>query len=248
MRLFVSTFALFALLGCLPPSAVGGGFLAEADSLYGLGGLHNYEQAIDVYLKALKASPTDYETSWKCARAYRQYGEEAKKRQVKGWEGLCAQYGKQGMAYAQQAMAQRPDRPEGHYYYGLSVGIYSDGVSVVTALRQGLKGKTQSSFEKAYALDRMYDKGGPILALGRFWAVLPWPMRNREKALAFYREFEATPYFGERVQAKVYLAELLLEMKGEGTREEAAALLAQAARCDEAYYRDWARRLLANMD
>jgi len=53
------------------------------------------------------------------------------------------------------------------------VGTYSDGVSIVTALTEGLKGKTQKGFETAYATDKTFDTGGPILALGRFWQVLP---------------------------------------------------------------------------
>ena len=43
------------------------------------------------------------------------------------------------MHYAQKAIDLEPNKPEGYYYYGLSVGIYADGVSVLTALREGLK-------------------------------------------------------------------------------------------------------------
>jgi hypothetical protein len=68
--------------------------------------------------------------------------------------------------------------------------VSSDGVSVFTALKEGLKDKTQTSFEKTYAIDKMYKEGGPMISLGRFWAVLPWPMRDREKSLQYYREYQ----------------------------------------------------------
>ena len=57
----------------------------------------------------------------------------------------------------------------------MSVVIYSNGVSIFTALAEGLKGKIQSSFEKAYELDKMMVDAGPILSLGRFWSVLHEP-------------------------------------------------------------------------
>ena len=86
------------------------------------------------------------------------------------------------MGFAEKAITLAPDKVEGYYYYGLSVGIYSDGVSILTALSEGLKNKTQQSFETAYKIDKTYNRGGPMLSLGRFWTVLPWPMNDEDKA------------------------------------------------------------------
>jgi hypothetical protein len=103
------------------------------------------------------------------------------------WEKDCAENGKTGMLYAQKAIDLQPDKPDGYYYVGVNVGNYSDGVSIVTALAEGLKDKTQGSFEKAYAIDKSYMQGRPILSLGRFWSVLPWPLRDRPKGLDYFR-------------------------------------------------------------
>lgn len=222
--------------------------LSQADSVYEKGGLENYKASIELYLQAVEQNPEDFEANWKCARAYREYGEEAKKQEVAGWKKICAEYGKAGMQYARKAFELFPDKPDGHYYYGLCVGIYSDGVSILTALAEGLKDKTQSSFEKTYALDKMYDEAGPILALGRFWSVLPWPFRDRQKALRYLREFQETAYFAGKDQAKLYLAELLLAIDEDDNRQAAENLLRQAAQSDEKYYRNWAKRLLSEMD
>ena len=122
--------------------------IVDADKLFDQGGLENYKQAIDLYLKALEENPNSYEANWKCARAHREYGDDARKAKMQDWEDICAEYGKKGMQYAAKAIEIEPDRPDGHYYYGLSVGVYSDGVSILTALGEGLKDKTQTSFEK----------------------------------------------------------------------------------------------------
>ena len=218
--------------------------LVGADNFYEQGGMENYQRAIELYIEALKENPDDYEANWKCARAYREYGNEAKKQAIKGWRKICAEYGKEGMKYALTAIEREPDKPDGNYYYGLNVGIYSDGVSILTALAEGLKGKTQSSLEKAYELDKMYDEAGPILSLGRFWAIVPWPYKDKKKALRFYREYQSTQYFNRKAEGKIYLAELLLELKGDKNKEEANVLLEKVLQSDEKYFRDWATRLM----
>jgi tetratricopeptide (TPR) repeat protein len=222
-------------------------YLAEADTIFDQGGVENFKKSIDLYLKAVEQQPDDYEANWKAARAHREYADKAKKKGVEGWEDICAQYGKAGMQYAQKAIELKPERPDGHYYYGLNVGVYSDGVSIFTALREGLKDKTQKSFEKTYEINKMYKNGGPMLSLGRFWAVLPWPMRDRKKALAYYREYQETPYFATNTEAQVFLAELLIEMGGDQNREEANGYVEKALQSDDPYFKDWAARLQAEL-
>jgi len=247
MKWFLLGCLVFPLVFISPMGLMAEDYLSEADARYEQGGMENYRRAIDLYLKALEADPNDYEANWKCARAYREYGEEAKKQDIEGWKDICARYGKEGMKYAQKAIERGPNRPDGYYYYGLNVGIYSDGVSILTALAEGLKNKTQGSFEKAYELDKMYDDAGPVLALGRFWAVVPWPFKDKEKALMYYREYEATEYFAVKDEGKIYLAELLLKLKGKGDEAEARDLLKKVAESDDRYFREWATRLLAKI-
>jgi len=220
-------------------------YLAQADALYNKGGMENIKQSIPLYIKAVQANPNSYEANWKCARANRDYGDKAKKQKVDGWEAICATYGKEGMKYGEKAIELEPNKPDGYYFYGVSVGIYSDGVSIITALKEGLKDKTQSSFEKVYALDKMYHDAAAILALGRFWTVLPWPLRDYDKAMKYLREYQATEYFNKPPpDGPIFLAELLLKIGGDKNKAEAKPLLEKAAQSDEAYYSDWAKRLL----
>ncbi len=240
---------LYGCLGLLlviyyPFGVLAAGHLTEADKLYTQGGLGNFKQAIELYKQVLAKNPNDYEANWKAARAHREYGEAAKTEKIDGWKEICAKYGKAGMNFAQKATEVEPEKPDGYYYYGLNVGIYSDGVSMFTALSEGLKDKTQNSFEKTYALDKMYEQGGPMIALGRFWQVLPWPMRDRKKSLRYYREYQATKYFTDNIEVHVYLGELLIQIGGQKNKSEAKGYLEKAAQSNDVFFKERAKELL----
>jgi hypothetical protein len=222
--------------------------LIEADALYDAGGLENYLAAIPLYEKAVAEGGDDYEALWKCARAHRDYGNKVKQKAEGEWEDLCAKHGKAGMQFAERAIALAPDKVEAYYYYGLSVGIYSDGVSILTALSEGLKNKTQESFEAAYKIDKNYNRGGPILSLGRFWTVLPWPMSDEDKALEYFREFQAAGFLDDSIEGKIYMSELLIDIGGKENESEAKALLQVAVQSPEAYFSNWAKRLLEDLN
>jgi len=221
--------------------------LAEADRLFALGGLENFQKSIPIYAKAAAQDPGGFEANWKCARAHREYANQAKRQEVADWKKICAEHGKAGMQYAQKAIDLQPDKPDGYYYFGVNVGIYSDGVSIVTALAEGLKDQTQSSFEKAYAIDKNYRQGGPMVSLGRFWTVLPWPLHDRPKALAYFREYQKAGFFDANVEAHLFLSELLIKMGGEANQAEAKKDLEKAAQSSDSYYKNWAARLLAEI-
>ncbi len=247
MKRYILAAIVSMLFMFLPFGAQAVDWLAQADKIYDQGGLENYKKSIRIYIKAVEKQPDDYEAAWKCARAHREYADEAKKKGVEGWEDICAQYGRAGMQYAQKAIELKPERPDGHYYYGLNVGIYSDGVSIFTALKEGLKDKTQKSFEKTYEINKMYNDGGPMLSLGRFWAVLPWPLRDRKKSLAYYREYQETSYFATNTEAKLFLAELLIQIGGDDKKGEAKGYLEEALKSDDPYFTDWAKQLQAKI-
>ena len=247
MKKYIIGAAIVTIFLSFPLYVAAVDYLAEADSIFDQGGIANYKKSIDLYIKAVEQQPDDYEAAWKCARAHREYADEAKKKGVEGWKDICAQYGKAGMQYAQKAIELKPERPDGHYYYGLNVGIYSDGVSIFTALKEGLKDKTQQSFEKTYEINKMYKDGGPMLSLGRFWAVLPWPLRDREKSLVYYREYQQTQYFATNTEAQLFLAELLIQMGGDKNKAEAKGYVEQALKSEDPYFKDWAKQLQAKL-
>lgn len=221
---------------------------AQAEALIDAGGLDNCKKALDLCLGAIEKESGSYRANWITAMACREYGNEAKKAEVPGWEEICKVQGKAGMGYAEKAKALDPAKVEGHYWYGMNVGIYSDGVSILTALKEGLKDKTQTSFETAYKINKMYDKGGPIGALARFWQVLPWPLNDKDKSMTYYREFQKTPFFDDpdAVEARVYFAELLMDSRK--TRKEAREILTKTIEiADEPYWRKKAQAMLKDL-
>jgi tetratricopeptide (TPR) repeat protein len=247
MKRYIWSIAAATIILVSPFWAMAVDDLAEADKIFDQGGIENYKKSIELYVKAVDQQPDDYEAAWKCARAHREYAKKKKKKGVEGWKEICAQYGKAGMQYAQKAIELKPQRPDGHYYYGLNVGIYSDGVSIFTALKEGLKDKTQQSFEKTYEINKMYKDGGPMLSLGRFWAVLPWPLRDRDKSLAYYREYQETQFFATNTEAQLFLAELLIQIGGDENETEAKGYVENGLKSDDPYFLDWAKRMQAKL-
>ncbi|MGM0424631.1 MAG: tetratricopeptide repeat protein [Thermodesulfobacteriota bacterium] len=216
--------------------------LEEADEAYAKGGLQNLEEAIELYEQAIQASPESFEANWKLARAYRDYALNAQRKDLEGWKDICKEYGQMGMEYAEKARELNPDAVQGHYFYGLSVSVYSDSVGIFSAISQGLRGKTKEALEKSYEIDKHYRDSTPIMALGRYWQVVLWPYRDRDKALEYYREAqeampEDSPYWTE---LRVYLGSLLLQM-GQN-QEEAKQVLRKATRAETGYFDQYFRQ------
>jgi tetratricopeptide (TPR) repeat protein len=219
--------------------------ITQADALFEKGDITNIAsilESISLYIKAVEANPNSYEANWKCARAHREYADHALEGEHEGWEDICKEYGKKGMEYAEKAQELEPEKVEGHYYYGLSAGTYSDGVSILKALREGLKGSTQDAFYDAYEIDKMYDIGGPMLAIARFWHQLPFPFRNQRRSQRYFEEHYE--YFPDDPEALVYYAELLIDRR---KKSEAKPLLEKAIAGDEPFYSKWAERLLEDL-
>jgi tetratricopeptide (TPR) repeat protein len=216
--------------------------IIEADALFEKGDINSILESIPLYIKAVEANLNDYEANWKCARAHREYADHALEGEHEGWKDICKEYGKKGMGYAEKAKELEPEKIEGHYYYGLSAGTYSDGISILKALKEGLKGSTQDAFYKAYDIDKMYDIGGPMLAIGRFWHQLPFPFKNKKRAEKYLAEHHK--YFPDDPEGLVYYAELLIDSR---KKKEAIPLLEKAIAGDEPFYSNWAQRLLDDL-
>ena len=243
-----SLWIFIGLLFCLPLPVFGTDIISELDALHDSMTLKNYEESIRLCQQALEKNSKDIHLLWRCARAYRWYGEVAKRREVDNWKKICAEYGKKGMLMAQKVIDLAPDKPDGYLWYGYNVGIYSDGVSILKALKEGLKNKTQESFQKAYKLDKMYEDAGSILALGRFWFVLPWPLSDKDLSLKYLREYQKTEFYGVHPEGPIYLAELLIDMGSDENEAEAKSVLTQTLKTDNKYFLDWRDRLLKDLN
>lgn len=215
--------------------------MAKADALYAQGKLASYKKALPLYLQLAKQQPASYEAQWKAARILRETGDKSKKMGVSGWKALCKKNGKLGMAAAEKAIALAPDKVEGHFFYGLSVGTYADGVSILTAVSEGLAGKTKQGFNKAYKINKNFEDGAPIKAIGRYWTVLPWPLHDRDLGIKYLREYLAR--HKNDIEGRVYLAKALLDRDDKGDKAEAKGLLEPAIGSKQKYYKAMAKDL-----
>ncbi|MDA8424598.1 MAG: hypothetical protein M0Z80_00540 [Treponema sp.] len=154
--------------------------------------LPELKAAAEEAAQAASSAPGEYAANWTAAMDLRKYGDELVTQKAPGWKDLANAAATEGMKFGAIAQKLDPTGVEGWYWYGLCVGTHSDCVSVFSALTEGLKGKTQKAFETAYSLDKSYDTGGPILALGRFWQVLPGIAgRDLKKAEKLFDEYMA---------------------------------------------------------
>jgi len=217
-------------------------YLTQADAIYEKDNLESVVESLPLYRKAVEENPDSYETNWKMARVLREYADLSMEAEVEGWKDICKDYGKEGLKYAENAKDIEPERVEGNYFYGLCAGTYSDGISILKAIREGLRKKTERSFEKAYEIDKMYDNAGPILALGRMWHQLPRLYRKTSRSEEYFEEYYQ--YFPENPQGLVYYAELLITRNKE---DKAKELLEKAAQSDHSYFSKKARELLEKL-
>jgi tetratricopeptide (TPR) repeat protein len=163
--------------------------------------------SIDSYKKALQVDVKNYEAYWKIARAYFYLGDLLP--ETKEMRDQHREMGLEGMPYAKKAVELNPRGVEGHYYYTLTLGQYSIGISIIKALAKGLGPQYEEHIEKALEIDRNYDTAGPLRAIGRYWYQVPWPKRDLKKSIHYLKEGVASA--PTSIRGHVYLGESYLK-------------------------------------
>jgi hypothetical protein len=151
---------------------------------------------------ALKGNDADFEGNWRLAA-------------LLNWDAnnypdgdLKAGLGKRAWTVADKAIAAKPDDVRGQYNAATGIGLYSEGVGILTALSQGLEGKFKSRNEAALRIDKDYANGAPQSLWGRFFFKLPWPKRDLDKSVQILTAAVAS--HPTNLRAKYYLADSLL--------------------------------------
>ena len=124
-----------------------------------------------------------------------------------------------------KAIQANPKDVRGHYFSGVGVGLYSEGVGILTALSQGLEDKFRERILAALRLDKDFLNGAPQVAWGRYFFKLPWPKRDPEESIRVLRIALRTHPGNWR--AKLYLADSLYLNQLPGQQDEAHALVQQ---------------------
>ena len=201
--------ALVSLLA-LPARAFSPEELTALDALYARRDEAAAAQALEDRLgRALEAAPEDFELLWRASRL-RQW------QAVGAGEKARRLLGKQAWELGDRARQANPARVEGPYFAALGLGLYAQAVGVLTALGEGLEARFIERLDAAIRINPMYERGGPLLVKGRYYYELPCPKRDLKKSAALLRQ--VLSQHPERLRARLYLAETLLE---EGRAEEA---------------------------
>lgn len=182
-----------------------------------------FRQAVDAGLKAGGAGAT---AANKAQCIYAHYLEKDAAKRLELFLEAAAR--------AEMQQHAEPDNANAWYWHAYALGRYSQGISILKALAQGLGGKVKTSLERTIALAPRH--ADAHIALGSFHAeVIDHVGRlmgrtqgaDAATGLAIYRR--ALKLDPHTVIGRVELASGLLKIEGEGGRKEAAKLLRQAA-------------------
>jgi hypothetical protein len=154
--------------------------------------------------QAEKLAPDEFEVVWRLSRYYFWTADDPR---VTNEEK--SRLGKLGWDYGDRAAAMRPERVEGWFYGASGVGQYSLGISVVTALFQGMESKFTDRLRKAQSIDPSLNGYAADVSWGRYWYELPWPKYDAQKSEKAYRA--ALRRNPANLRAKAYLAELFMK-------------------------------------
>jgi tetratricopeptide (TPR) repeat protein len=116
-----------------------------------------FEQAVSL---ADECGVTGHAVANKATGIYATYLEEDEGRQIQCF--------KSAITRAENAMAERPDDPNAHYFHAFNLGRYSQSISIVKALKQGAGGKVLASLRKTLRLQP--DHAEAHTALGMYHA------------------------------------------------------------------------------
>ena len=159
--------------------------------------------------------PNGFETSWRLSS-------------LLDWEAdgqpdgstAKAGMGKGAWEWGDKAILANPEDVRGHYFGGTGVGLYSEGVGILTALSQGLEGKFRERLLAALRIDKDFLQGAPQVVWGRYFYKLPWPKRDVSESIKVLSAVvKAHP---GNWRAKIYLADSLAD---DGKEAEAKKLV-----------------------
>ena len=218
------------------------GWTQKFDDLWARRDAPGAEKSLHQLLKAqLATDPGDFEANWRLASLLNW--------QANATQGdLKASLGKGAQEAGDKAILARPDDVRGHYHSGVGVGLYSEGVGILTALSQGLEGKFRDRLQAALRIDKDYLDGQPQVVWGRYFFKLPWPKRDVDESVKVLTAAVAS--HPNNWRAKIYLADSLADQgKGDEARKLVQAVVDAKAGDDapeEKRLKDYAAKWLSN--
>ncbi len=203
------------------------------------------KESLELLKNALENTPEDYELLWRYARINFWLADSSDNKDIK------AKHGKEGYLAGQKATSIKPERVEGYFWGVASLGMYSEGIGILKSIKEGNKKKFEDMLNKALKIDKTYEGGGPVRTQGRFFARLPWPMKDVKKGLGLLDECIAMNK--KVIRATYYKAEILFD---DGEYQKSKELLDKVLKDDfpgddepeKKLVKRWAERLIKKVE
>ena len=81
--------------------------------------------------------------------------------------------------------------------------------------------------------------------IGRYWAVVPWPYRNKKKANEYYSEYLSNSDFSQdKEERMVYISEFLIDRDDKKSLNKAQSMLVEVTKTADPHIKNWANELL----
>jgi hypothetical protein len=176
---------------------------ADPDALYARRGAPGQAAAAErIWAQRLAATPGDFDSAWKLARARYWLGGHAPEDERKAL--LEA-----GIMAGRAAVAAAPGRPEGHFWIAANMGALAESFG----LRQGLKyrGAIKDELERVLAIDPAFQQGSADRALGRWYYKVPGLFGGSKSKSEIHLRRSLT-YGPESTASHFFLAETLFAL------------------------------------
>jgi tetratricopeptide (TPR) repeat protein len=186
--------------------------IAQGDKLYAeMKDMATAQEALSKYREAAVKAENKFEAFWKLSRIHYYIGTRTESKEEK-----TVIFG-QGLYYAKKAVALESEKPDGHYWLGISYGVYGEARGVLKSL--SFVKSIKEAMNKVIELDRGYEDGGPDRVLGRVYFKVPdFAGGSKKKSLEhLLKSKELAP---NDALTRCYLADTFLSLKEEDKARE----------------------------
>jgi tetratricopeptide (TPR) repeat protein len=169
------------------------------------------KEAESLYLKSFGLTGSKYDVYWRLSRVLYYIGEHTENKKEK------KSIFDRGVYYAEKAVEEEPEKPDGHYWLGVNHGKVGETRGVLKSL--SLVKPIKNAMNKVIELQRSYEDGGPDRVLGRVYFKLPG-FAGGDKQKSLEHLLKSKEYGPDDAVTRIYLAETYLALKEEEKARE----------------------------
>lgn len=177
--------------------------IRKADALFEeRADLEKCRRSIEIYKKILEMDPREEEAAWKIARSCYWLGSHSP-------EAKRIDIFEEGIFFAKKAVSLNPKSVAGHFWLGVSYGVYGEEKGILKSL--SLIGPIKEEMQAVLSIDPSYQDGGAHRVLGRLYFKVPGLFGGSKKKSVEHLK-KAIDIGPNNPMNHLYLAETYLKM------------------------------------